>query len=271
MAEQVAGKTTKRTWAHKSNSSGIVDPGSRKSVDADKLAKTRKLLDGAIALAWRDVMTNRRPPALTSTRWVWRLAGSYHLTHSYPPLIKKAAQHFAKTGRTSLAQWAEQKAKEEQGHDLLTLQDIQSMGYKASALVEAVVHPGAVALVNYFTQTVKSPDPIGCVGYSYTMERLATGIGTKKYIQSVETMLPQDTNATRCLRVHSSVGADVEHVEETVEMVAGLSPSERNDIANACYKTALLCFNPPKEGYISDEELHHVLKPLKHIKTTGET
>ena len=230
--------------------------------DLGTAAKTRKLLDGAVAFAKRAVSSSSRPPALSRTRWVWRLAGSYHLTHSTPRLMEEAAQRFAASGRKSLTQWAAQKASEEGGHDRLALLDIQSLGYQAKAVVEALVPPAAAALMDYFSRSVQAPDPISCVGYCYTMERLALGIG-EKYIQAVEALLPPGTQATRCLRVHSGVGSDVDHVEETVEMVAGLAPEERVRVAAACYETALLCFSPPKEGYILEEELQNVLRPLE--------
>ncbi|MBW4607922.1 MAG: iron-containing redox enzyme family protein [Hassallia sp. WJT32-NPBG1] len=252
------------------NSSGLYRPGSvrsstffaRQMVGVDSAATTKKLLDGAIAFARKAVSSSSKPPALTRLRWVWRLAGSYHLCHPTPRLMEKAGQRFAKAGRRSLAQWAAQKAREEKEHDQLALLDIQSMGYEAKAVVEVLVPPAAVALVDYFTRSVQSPDPIACVGYCYTMERLSLGIG-EEYIQRVEALLPPDTYATRCLRVHSGIGSDVEHVEATVEMVADLAPEERARVAIACYETALLCFNPHKEGYISEEELQNVLRPLE--------
>ena len=229
----------------------------------DNIATTRKLLDGAIAAAKYAVNSDVRPPALTATRWVWRLAGQYYLTHAYPPLIEKAAMGFAAFGHTRLAEWALQKADEERGHDRLALLDIKSMGYDVEAVVEAVVPPPAVTLVDYLTRSAQDDDPIDCVGYSYTLERLSTGMVDEKYIQQVKMLLSSNTHATRCLRVHSSVGHDAEHVEETVEMVAELTPQERVRVARACYETALLCFSPPSEGYISDEELQQILKPLK--------
>ena len=94
------------------------------------------------------------------------------------------------------------------------------------------------------------------------MERLSLGIN-EDYIQKVQTLLPTGTNATRCLRVHSSVGADADHVDDNVSMIAKLSASERTRIARACYETALMCFSPPSEGYISDEELQTILEPFK--------
>jgi pyrroloquinoline quinone (PQQ) biosynthesis protein C len=176
--------------------------------------------------------------------------------------MKEAARRFAGERRWSLAQWAAQKAREERDHDRLALLDLQSMGYDAEAVVKTLLPPAAKALVNYFNQSAQASDPIGCVGYSYAMERLATGIG-EQYIQKVETLLSPEINATRCLRVHSGVGADAEHVQETVEMVASLSDEERIRIANACYQTALLCFSPPQGGYISNQQLQHLLKPLE--------
>ncbi|GAB1541461.1 hypothetical protein NUACC21_41320 [Scytonema sp. NUACC21] len=176
--------------------------------------------------------------------------------------MEEARERFAKAGHRSLAQWAAQKAIEEKGHDQLALLDIQAMGYQAQAVVEVLVPPAAIALMDYFIRSVQFPDPIACVGYCYTMERLSLGIG-KEYIQRVEALLPPGTHATRYLRVHSGIGSDVEHVEAIVEVVAGLSPEERARVAIACYETALLCFNQHKDGYISEEELQNALTPLK--------
>jgi hypothetical protein len=260
--DKVMLKTANPTKVHQPSPVGSGDRFTANMIDADSIAKTRKLLDRAIVYAWYTVKSERKPPTLTHTQWVWRLAGAYHLTHSYPPLIEEAQERFALAGRKSLSQWAAQKAIEERGHDRLALLDIQSMGYKAEAVVEALIPPSAVALVNYLAQSVYATDPIGCVGYSYTLERLATGI-KEKHIQPIEALLPPRNRATRCLRAHSGVGVDVEHVEETVEMVAGLAPQERVRVARACYETALLYFSPAKEDDISEEELQHILKPLE--------
>ncbi|MBE9017619.1 hypothetical protein IQ272_16015 [Chroococcidiopsidales cyanobacterium LEGE 13417] len=265
MADAAVVKTAKRTWAHQPSSANKGIIFTEKSVDASNKAKTQKQLDGAIALAWSQVKTRRRPPALTRARWVWRLAGSYHLCHTPPRLMETVAWRFASAGRMVLAQWAAQKASEEVGHDRLALLDIQSMGYKAEAVVKELVPPAAATLVDYLTRSVQARDPIGCVGYSYTVERLAMGI-KEDYIRKVEALLPPGTRATRCLRVHSGVGHDVEHVNETVDMIAGLTSDERVQVARACYETALLCFSPPSEDYISEEELERVLKALEQTK-----
>ncbi|GAB1541334.1 hypothetical protein NUACC21_40050 [Scytonema sp. NUACC21] len=259
--DKVVVATTNRAWVHRIPA-GSSDPFAQQMAVSGSVATTQKLLDGAIAFARATVSFNQRPPALTRARWVWQLAGSYYLTHFTPQLMEEAGERFVSAGRERLAQWAAQKVKEERGHDQLALLDIQSLGYKAEALVETLVPPAAVALVNFFTQSVQTPDPIECVGYGYTMERLVMGIG-EEFIQMVETLLPAGTNATRCLHVHSRVGSDLEHTKETVEMVAGLTPEERARVAAACYETALLCFSPPKQGYISEVELQRLLKPFE--------
>ncbi len=228
----------------------------------DTISKTRKLLDRAIVFAAKDTLPNCKPSALTPSHWVWQLAASYHLTHSTGLLMEEAAGRFAELGRWSLAQWAAQKAREEQGHDRLALLDIQSMGYNAQAVVKALVPPSAMALLNFFTQSVQAADPISCVGYCYTMERLAMNIKAE-HIQLVEAILPSNTYATRCLRMHSCLGGDVKHVEETVKIVATLTSEERTNITVACYETALLYFNSLQEKHISEVELQHVLNHLK--------
>ena len=257
--------TEDRTWFYQPRSSE--DRFAQPMECAGTIDTTRQLLDGAIAAAKCAVKSNVRPPALTSTRWIWRLASAYHLTSPVPQLMKDAAKGFAANSRFHLEEWALEKAEEETGHDRLALLDIESLGYNAEAVVKTLVPPAAIALIDYLTRSVQDSDPIDCVGYTYTMERLAMGIG-EEYIQKVQALLPQGINATRNLRVHSSVGADIEHTEETVEMVTGLNAKERTRVAISCYETALMCFSPPSERYISDEELQQILKPLEATDMT---
>ena len=252
--------TADRAWLYQPSSRS--DRFAQPMTGAGSFATTGKLLDTAIAAAKYAVKSDTRPPALTTTRWVWRLAGAYHMTNPVPKLMNEAAKGFAANSRFDLEEWALEKAKEETGHDLLALKDIQSLGYKSEAVVKTLLPPAAVALMDYFSRSVKDEDPIDCVGYTYTMERLSLGIG-EDYIQKIEKLIPSGIRATRCLRVHSSVGADVGHVEENVSMIAKLTPSERSRVARACYETALMCFSPPPEEYISEQELLQILKPLK--------
>lgn len=252
--------TVERAWLYKPRSSS--DRFAQPMEGAGSFATTRRLLDTAIAAAKCAVKSKSRPPALTSTRWIWRLAGAYHMTYSVPDLMKEAARGFAANGCFELETWALEKAEEERGHDLLALKDIQSLGYDAKAVVQTLVPPAAKALMDYFSRSVQDNNPIDCVGYTYTMERLSLNIG-EDYIQKVEDLIPPQIDATRCLRVHSSVGADQGHADENVSVIAKLTSTERTRIARACYETALMFFSPPPGDYITDEELLEILQPLQ--------
>lgn len=252
--------TNERAWVYEPRSAD--DHFAKAMEGSGSPATTRKLLDTAIAAAKHTVKSEARPPALTSIRWVWRLASAYHMTHLVPQLMEQAARGFAANNRSTLEAWALEKAEEELGHDLLALKDIQSLGYDAEAVVQTLKPPAAVALMDYFARSVRDSNPIDCIGYTCTMERLSLGID-EAYIQKIEAILPPEVNATRCQRVHSSVGADADHVGENVSLIMELSASERSRIACACYETALMCFSPPSGEYISDEEIAQILKPLK--------
>ena len=139
---------SERAWLYQPQSSE--DRFAHPMECAGSFATTKKLLDTAIAAAKVAVQSDARPPALTSTRWVWRLASAYHLTSSAPQLLKDAAIGFAATSRSNLKSWALEKVEEETGHDRLALLDIQSLGYDAEAVVRELKPPAAMALMGLF-------------------------------------------------------------------------------------------------------------------------
>ena len=114
--------TPDRAWLYQPRSTE--DRFARPMEGAGSFATTRKLLDTAIAAAKCAVKSDVRPPALTSTRWIWRLAGAYHMTSPVPNLMRNAAKGFAANSRFELEEWALAKAIEETGHDLLALKDL---------------------------------------------------------------------------------------------------------------------------------------------------
>lgn len=227
---------------------------------------TRNLLEGALCAAQQAIAQERkgkRTPhvPLTLARWVWRLAGYYHTTHATPALMAEAAERFTIIGRYDLAEYANLKSFDEGGHDELALDDLRALGYDAERIVEILVPPTAASLVNYFTRLVRSDNPLGCIGYAYALERMAMAI-QEKHIAEVEAVLPLGVHATRCLRVHSSVGDDMYHVEEAIAITAGLPPRERERIARVCYRTALLRHAAPQGEYLSEAALERKLAAL---------
>jgi hypothetical protein len=256
--------TPDRAFVH-AISPGGGDPFSSPMEGPGSPATTRRLLDGAIGAAAHLAPAPPPPPPLTAERWAWRLAGYYCTTHPTPTTMAEVSARFAAQGRTALAAWAARAAREEAGHDLLALRDLEALGVAAS-WVSAMVPPASRAVVDYFEAVAGADDPVGCVGYAYALERLALARDAEG-VARVQAVLPPGVDATRCLRVHSAVGSDAAHVEETITLVAGLAPEERAQIAIACYETALRFHPAAPEAPPTDAELHAALARHRRAPT----
>ena len=265
-AETVVIATSERAWLRRLDAFDSDDPFAQPMRCVGSLATTRNLLDGAISAAQQIAREAVSPkgarPQLTEARWVWRLAGYYHTTHATPRLMAEAAERFAAAERHALARYALEKVRDESGHDELALADLRALGYCAEAVVVELVPPTAEALVDYFTRCVRAENPVGCVGYAYALERLAVTNG-RDYIRQVEAALPAGVRATRCLRVHSAASADAKHVEDALEVTAGLPAEDRRLVARACYETALIACVSPSGGHIQETALRHRVAALK--------
>ncbi|MGB5711367.1 MAG: hypothetical protein WBM44_10715 [Waterburya sp.] len=257
--DKVIVANTENVWLHSplDNEGQFAEP----MIGNANSAKTSKLLDGAVAAA-KIATPFSSNKFLTPNRLVWQLGGAYHIAHATPTLMKKAGQRFAIALRHGLGNWAFEKAKKETGHDRLVLLDIKSLGYRAEELVKAIIPSASTTLIDYFQRSVSDVDPIDCVGYVHALERMSLG-ARKEHIHKIDDLLPLNVDATRCLRVDHSLGVNTKHLEENVDMIARLAPSERTRVIRACYETALLLFNYPREGYLSETELEYLLKPFK--------
>lgn len=180
---------------------------------------------------------------MTPARWARRLCSSFFTTRATPPLMERAARRFGAQGRDALRRWAQAKARQERGHHALALRDLEAMGYDAAATVRTSVPAVARSLVEYFERTIEADDPVGCVGYAHALERQAMTVDAT-LIERIDACMPLGVRATRCLRVHSGVGGQATHVDETVAVVATLSARERGTVAGAVYETAALSVGP---------------------------
>lgn len=222
---------------------------------------THWLLEGAIAAAGCSVhaahgaatpsrSASLSTASLTAAHWAYRLVGYFHTTDATRRLLPLLARRFAESGRRTLAAWAEQKISEESGHEQLALRDLGELGFRARGLVGAFAPPRAAAWVALFERLAAADDPVGCVGYAHGLERLALLRGPAE-VKAIEQALPAGVNATRCLRVHSALGSDAHHVRSNVTTTAALRADERRAIAQACYLTARIYFDPAL-----DDDLH---------------
>jgi hypothetical protein len=217
-------------------------------------AEVGRLLSAAIALGRQSVPAAPPVPALTPVRWAWRLIGLYHLTTHTPRLLRQTAHGFERGNRPALAAWARERATEEAGHDALALRDLAALGYDGPALVARLCPPAAARLLRAFHDAAAQGVPLGVLGYAHTVEHLATRVGSAG-LARVRAALPAGVNATRCLRVHSSEGADAGHVLDNEVAVASLSGAERVRVARDCYRIAALAAMPPAQGVPDDAAL----------------
>jgi hypothetical protein len=122
-------------------------------------------------------------------------------------------------------------------------------------------HPrGARDLGALYQRICDSDQPIGVFGYVYVLERLAL-LTTEETIAGIERLIPEGIKATRCLRVHSAVGSDTRHVEESLEFIASLDARDRAAIARAALDTSRVV-HADNDDYPGDEVMRQVLQEL---------
>ena len=220
---------------------------------------TRGLLDGAVQAGF---VPDESVPQRTDISVPWlirKLARDYWTTQATPGLLAEAAPRLRDRGLEVLAVLAERKVREETGHDRLALKDLAGLGLDAQAVVGLIRPPGAEALTGSFASYVRSDFPERCFGYAYCFERLALLRGADA-IERVQALVKPGVDVTRCLRVHSAVGSDADHVEELVDAVAGLAAEVRVRIAQSTFETATLMADVPRlDAGLSDEAIVDIL------------
>jgi pyrroloquinoline quinone (PQQ) biosynthesis protein C len=157
--------------------------------------------------------------------------------------MRYAAERFSAMGNPAMAEYCLHVAEEETGHDVLALKDLESLGLRSEAFVRDIQPASSLAMVEIFQRFAHGPSPIAVLGYAYALERFAL-FQTASSIEAIEAILPPGINATRCLRVHSSVGTDAHHVAESVDFIASLGRDDRKEIAMAAFETAAVMAAP---------------------------
>jgi hypothetical protein len=258
--------TPERAWIYRPAAGGVGDPFGDPFVgplDPEAPASPRTtglLLHGAMAAARRQRPVVHHPPA-SARRWVFWLASQYHASHPSSALLLEASQRFAAEGRHTLAEHALCKSREESGHDQLALRDLQALGHPAEALVAQVRPAAALELVEHFASCVRGPEPVTVFGHAYALERSAELVSSD-FVRHVESLMPPGVKATRCLRVHSALGADAAHTAELLELIATLPAADRVRVARAVHQTTLLLQAPPPDHGLDDAAVERCLAAL---------
>jgi hypothetical protein len=241
----VIARESGEVWFHKpSRTKEHVDPFATPMTGAGAVGSTIGLLDGAINLGFARIEKRLAHPALTIAGYIVALAGAYHTSVDTPRNLRRAASRFNELGRPEVAVYLEVRAREETGHDRLALKDLRALGVPGERLVANFIPEGIKPLCKRFDDLCVQDYPIGCIGYSYCLERIAA-LKQKSDVEKVQALCPVGVDATRFLRSHSCLGSEVSHVEETIEFVASLPADDRIKVVQETYESALIM----AEGY----------------------
>jgi len=232
-------------WFHTPNVTNEgIDPFAASMTGAGAVGSTVGLLDGAINLGFARIEQRLARPDPTLVGYIVALVGAYHTSVDTPRNLRRAAGRFNELGRPEVAAYLEERAREETGHDRLALKDLRALGVPGERLVASFIPEGIKPLCKRFDDLCIQDYPMGCIGYSYCLERIAA-LKQETDIKKVQTMCPDDVDATRFLRSHSSLGSEATHVEETIKFVASLPANDRIRVVQETYESALIL----AEGY----------------------
>jgi hypothetical protein len=231
-------------WFHSRNDNEKTDPFAAPMTGVGAAGSTVGLLDGAINLGFVGIEKRLARPEPTIAGYIVALVGAYHTSVDTPRNLRRAASRFNELGRPEVAAYLEERAREETGHDRLALKDLRALGAPGERLVANFTPEGIKPLCKRFDNLCAEGYPIGCIGYSYCLERIAA-LKEKTDIERVRALCPDGVDATRFLRSHSSLGSEASHVAETIEFVASLPANDRIRVVQETYESSLLL----AEGY----------------------
>src|SRR5215813_6647388 len=236
------------------------DPFATPMTGGGAAGSTVSLLDGAINLGFNKIEKRLAHPEPTLAGYIVALVGAYHTSVDTPRNLRRAANRFTELGRPEVAAYLEERAREETRHDRLALKDLRALGVPGERLVANYVPEGIKPLCKRFDDLCIQDYPIGCIGYSYCLERIAA-LKQETDVEKVRTLCRDGVDATRFLRSHSSLGSEASHVEETIAFVASLPANDRISVVQETYESALIM----AEGY-NHELLKSEAEMLEEIR-----
>jgi len=248
-------------WFHRPDGTNRdMDPFATPMTGAGAAGSTVGLLDGAINLGFAGIEKQLACPDPTLIGYAVALVGAYHTSVDTPRNLRRAADRFNELGRPEVAAYLEERALEESGHDRLALKDLRALGLPAERLVASFFPEGIKPLCKRFDDLCVEDYPIGCIGYSYCLERIAA-LKQKADVERVRAMCPDGVDATRFLRSHSALGSEATHVKDTIEFVASLPANDRIRVVQETYKSASIM----AQGY-NDELLKSNERLLEELE-----
>jgi hypothetical protein len=241
----IVARESGEVWFYRPDEAGnSTSPFARPMTGRSSVGSAVGLLDGAINLGFSRIESNLATPQPTIAGYVMALIGAYHTSVDTARNLLHAARRFEKLGRPEVTAYLEERAREETGHDRLALKDLNALGFPGERLVANYIPEGLRPLCRRFDELCAEDYPMGSVGYSYCLERIAA-LKQEGDIALVKAICPEGVDATRFLRSHSGLGSEAAHVQETIEFVAALPADDRIRVVQETYRSAVIM----AEGY----------------------
>jgi pyrroloquinoline quinone (PQQ) biosynthesis protein C len=194
----------------------------------------------------------------TKELYVAFLQETWHYVRFTSSTLLFAGERLNKLGQHGwLADVLVEKAKEETGHDLWALADLEALGVVERS-VKATSASLPVTAYNAWTRFVaSSPFPIAYLGVAYTLENLAVQrAGKAAHALRKAARIPNIANAVSYLVGHGE--ADVGHVAELEEVLERVnSPAEYDAVLTSAAATRLMY-----EGMVAN--LNDVARQSRH-------
>ena len=242
-------------WVVDGNACGDIVPFAAPMTSEGTRGSTAGLLNGAVALGFQGDEEEIRTRTASLPRYMLHLVAAYHNSGRTPGHFVRAARRLRELRRPHIAAYLETHAREETGHERLALKDLRALGLPAERIVANLVPEGMKQLCELFDRLADSDYPVGCLGYSYCFEFTAA-MKQKSHVDALTQLCPEGIDASRFLRTHSSLGSEVSHVEDLIELIASLPASDRTEIARATYDTAItMAEGLRREALMSDLDI----------------
>jgi pyrroloquinoline quinone (PQQ) biosynthesis protein C len=162
------------------------------------------------------------------------LRETYHLVKHTPKYLMIAADRVAESD-ARLSAYFRKFAREETGHELLCIRDINALGHNPDLIISGDPNAGVWGIVTQCYFWAAQGNPVALLGDAFATEELgvARGIEVAKLLQDTHG-IPRE--ATNFLRVHGS--EDKEHLEAAARVIEWYA-GDRDHYTDIVYATKM--------------------------------
>lgn len=168
------------------------------------------------------------------------LKETYHFVRHTPIHLRLAAARMSSEGEEGqLRERFLRHAKEESGHDLWALRDLEALGEDISAVKASHPLPFTAALIAYEHYTVSQQNPKSILGLEFAMEGLTAKAGGAA-VQAIQAKLGIPDNAVTFFLKHAQL--DAHHIEDDIKVISRFIDTEadRADVLRNAVDSTIL-------------------------------